>query len=220
MMSRLSTFSVSLCAAIATVGLATSARADTAQARCDVYPIGEDTATSYGPCTFSQRQGFVTLTLEDGTTYELVPDPNQANTYTDQYGQRAIREDGLGEIGTIYRLADVSIFVYWDGGETSANTAAINEPQRGGGWVPCSIVAPTYDSQCETDVIFGDPGNSSLTLYGVTGTEHHLAFYGGALHAIDPGDNLQTQYLDGQYFININDEEFFRLDEIVVTGID
>jgi hypothetical protein len=155
--------------------------------------------------------------LQDGTTYELSPSATQAATYTDQNGRPATREDGLGDAGVIYRLADVSIFVYWAGADTVASTS---EPRRGAGNVPCSIVAPTYDSMCEANVVFGDPGNSTLTLIGVTGNEHHLSYYSGALHSTDPQDDLLVQYLNGEYLININDEEFFRLDEIIVTGVD
>lgn len=213
---KFQSLSLALATTVASLGIAFSAQADTTEARCDVYPRGSDTATSYGPCTFSQRQGYVTITLEDGTTYELTPSPNQAATYTDQNGRPATREDGgLGDAGVIYRLADVSIFVYW-----STESVSSTEPRRGRGNVPCSIVEPTYDSMCEAKVVFGDPGNSSLTLIGVTGNKHHLAYYDGALHSTDPGDEVLVQYLNGQYLVNINDEEFFQLDEIIVTGVD
>jgi hypothetical protein len=215
------TLSLSLAAAIASLGIAFSAKADTTQARCDVYPRGEDTVLSYGPCTFSQRQGYVTITLEDGTTYELSPDPKRAAIYTDQDGRRATREDTGDTSVTIYRLADVSIFVYWGAGDTgSGNTVAYREPQRGGGYFPCSIVQPDYEDTCEASVVFGDPGNATLTLTGVMGSEHHLAVYEGELYSTDVNDEVLVQVLDGIYYVNINDEEFFQLDEIIVTGAD
>lgn len=201
------------------LGLATVAKADTTPARCDVYPRGEDTATSYGPCTFSQSQGYVTITLEDGTTYELSPDPNRAATYTDQSGRTATREDALGMGGTIYRLADVSIYVYWNEGNSNAGTSvAISEPRRGGGLIPCSVIQPDYEQTCEASVVFGDPGNAAITITGFTGNEHHLAIFNGDLYSTDVNDEVLVQYLDGIYYININDEEFFQLDETIVRG--
>jgi hypothetical protein len=197
-----------------TLGLGLTAQADTTDARCDVYPRGEDSATSSGACTFSQRQGYVTITLEDGTTYELSPSPTQAATYTDQNGRPATREDGLGTAGTIYRLADVSIFVYWD------ETAISSEPRRGEGNIPCSAGQPSYDSMCEASVLFGDPGNSSILLIGPMGNEHHLTYYNGAIHSLDSSDEVLVQYLNGEYLVNINDSEFFKLDEIIITGAD
>lgn len=204
---------------LSSLALTATAKADTTQARCDIYPRGEDTATSYGPCTFSQSQGYVTITLEDGTTYELSPDPNRAATYTDQSGRTATREDALGMDGTIYRLADVSIYVYWNAGNSNAgSTAAISEPRRGGGFIPCSVIQPDYEQTCEASVVFGDPGNAAITITGFTGNEHHFAIFNGDLYSTDVNDEVLVQYLDGIYYVNINDEEFFQLDEIIVRG--
>ncbi len=88
--------------------------ADTVQARCDVYPKGEDRATSSGLCTFSQRQGYVGIQLKNGSRVELTPDAVKPNTYIDQNGKPARREIMEGKLGQVYRLATQSIFVYWD----------------------------------------------------------------------------------------------------------
>jgi len=100
--------------AIASLSLAVSVKADTVQARCDVYPKGEDRATSSGPCTFSQRQGVVGIQLQNGKRYDLVPVGNNPGNYRDQNGKAAYRQSGLGDKGQIYRLATESIYVYWD----------------------------------------------------------------------------------------------------------
>lgn len=99
---------------IVCLGVAMSARADTVDARCDVYPKGEDRAMSSGACTFSQRQGAVGIQLQNGQRYDLRPVGNQAGSYEDQDGKPAYRQSGLGKMGQIYRLAQVSIYVYWD----------------------------------------------------------------------------------------------------------
>ncbi|MFB2875345.1 hypothetical protein [Floridanema aerugineum] len=106
---------------ITSLGITLAAKADTVTARCDVYPKGEDRATSTGPCTFSQRQGFVSIQLENGRRYELRPVGNQPGNYQDQNGQRAFRQSGLGDKGQIYRLANQSIYVYWDTGSSNDN---------------------------------------------------------------------------------------------------
>lgn len=100
--------------AVTSLGIAVSALADTVKARCDVYPKGEDRATSSGLCTFSQRQGFVGIQLGNGKRYDLSPVGNQPGNYRDQNGKAAYRQMGLGDKGQIYRLATESIFVYWD----------------------------------------------------------------------------------------------------------
>lgn len=112
--------------AIASLSLILPAKADTVTARCDLYPKGEDRATSSGPCTFSQRQGFVSIQLQNGRRYELRPVGNRPGDYQDQNGQPAYRQSGLGDKGQIYRLANQSIYVYWDTapyGENSTNTS-------------------------------------------------------------------------------------------------
>ncbi|MCL6434735.1 MAG: SH3 domain-containing protein [Leptolyngbyaceae cyanobacterium HOT.MB2.61] len=100
--------------AIASCGITVTAKADTVNARCDVYPKGEDRATFSGPCTFSQRQGVVGIQLKNGRRYDLTPYGNQPGNYRDQNGRAAYRQSGMGNKGQIYRLATESIFVYWD----------------------------------------------------------------------------------------------------------
>jgi hypothetical protein len=97
----------------ASLGLAQVTRADTVNARCDVYPKGEDKATFSGPCTFSQRQGAVGIELKTGQRYDLSPVGDQPGNYVDQQGKKAYRQAGLGDKGQIYRLSTESIFVYW-----------------------------------------------------------------------------------------------------------
>jgi hypothetical protein len=96
------------------LGTVVAVKADTVQARCDVYPKGEDRATSSGLCTFSQRQGAVGIQLQDGQRYDLSPVGDEAGNYVDQNGQAAYRQAGLGDAGQIYRFATESIYVYWD----------------------------------------------------------------------------------------------------------
>jgi hypothetical protein len=110
--------------AIASFGITVTAKADTVNARCDVYPKGEDRATSSSLCTFSQRQGAVSIQLENGKRYELSPVGDQPGNYLDQDGQAAYRQSGLDDKGQIYRFATESIFVYWDTapyGQNSSN---------------------------------------------------------------------------------------------------
>jgi hypothetical protein len=132
--------------------LATSARADTVQARCDLYPKGEDRASAVVPCTFSQRQGYVSIQLPDGVRHELSPKGDQPGTYVDEKGRPAHVNSGLGTRGLIYRLADKSIYVYWDtAGLPGARAAS------------ASAAAPT--AVAATAPV---PFEKTLTLQGIT----------------------------------------------------
>ncbi|QLE44918.1 hypothetical protein FD723_25820 [Nostoc sp. C052] len=124
--------------AIASLSFPASVKADTVNARCDVFPKGEDRATSSGPCTFSQRQGTVSIQLENGNSYDLLPSGNRPGNYRDQNGNAAYRQAGLGDRGQIYRLANESIFVYWDtsanrqnSGNRNGRVAARRQPEAG-----------------------------------------------------------------------------------------
>lgn len=97
-------FAVTL--AIASLGITISAKADTVTARCDVFPRGEDRATSSGLCTFSQRQGFVSIELQDGRRYELSPVGDQPGNYLDQNGRAAYRQSGMGDGGPVLSPRD------------------------------------------------------------------------------------------------------------------
>ncbi|MDH5209746.1 MAG: PliI family lysozyme inhibitor of I-type lysozyme [Burkholderiaceae bacterium] len=103
-----------LAALLALLLAGTAARADTVQARCDIYPKGHDKASAVIPCTFSQRQGYVSIDRSDGVRHELAPKGDRAGHYVDERGRPAYRQSGLGKRGQIYRLADESVYVYWD----------------------------------------------------------------------------------------------------------
>ena len=98
-----------------------STRADSTQARCDIYPKGEDHISSMQACTFSQRQGYITIAREDGVTHDLSPVGDTPGNFKDANGKAVYRQKGLGDQGQIFRFADESVFVYW-------STAAL-EPQ-------------------------------------------------------------------------------------------
>lgn len=89
-------------------------QADSVKARCDVFPKGEDRATSSSLCIFSQRQGFVSILLKNGQRVELTPRGNEPTAYLDANGMPATREIADQGAIQIFRLAKQSIFVYWD----------------------------------------------------------------------------------------------------------
>jgi hypothetical protein len=103
--------------ALCLAGLAAGARADTVDARCAIYPKGSDKAAAVLACSFSQRQGYVRIQRSDGVEHELRPVGSDPGRYVDAQGRAVRRESGLGKAGQIYRLADQSVYVYWDRAE-------------------------------------------------------------------------------------------------------
>lgn len=101
-------------ACLLAAALAASARADTVDARCDIYRKGSDKAAAVLACSFSQRQGYVHIRRSDGVDIDLRPVGDNPGRYVDAQGRPAYRQSGLGRRGQIYRLADESVYVYWD----------------------------------------------------------------------------------------------------------
>jgi hypothetical protein len=101
-------------AAIALAVWASPSIADWTEARCEIYPKGSDKLEKVVPCTFGQRQGYITITREDGVTHDLSPVGDAPGNFRDQDGRPVYRQSGLGSEGQIFRFPDISIFLYWD----------------------------------------------------------------------------------------------------------
>jgi hypothetical protein len=95
-------------ASLLTVCISSISQADSIDSRCDIYPKGEDKASKVVNCTFSQRQGFITISREDGITYDLKP--TGTNKYTDQNGKPVTKEIDGNTL--IFRFQKESVYVY------------------------------------------------------------------------------------------------------------
>jgi hypothetical protein len=126
---KLSNTLLATAAAIASLGFTLSAKADTVNARCDYYPNGQRRATISKPCTFSQRQGYVSIEWSDGVRNEFTPVGSSPGNYVDQRGGRVYRQAGLGDKGQIFKMPSGSIYVYWN--SAAANPQPVPTTQRG-----------------------------------------------------------------------------------------
>lgn len=147
-----------LFAVLPTLVLSPAARADTAPARCDIYPKGDDKASAVLPCTFSQRQGYVSIERSDGVRYELAPKGDRPGNFIDGRGRPAYRQSGLGKLGQIYRLVDESVFVYWD-------TAGIANGSGGG--PAARTTDPVVGSKAPKAAALQVPFERTLELQGI-----------------------------------------------------
>jgi hypothetical protein len=79
-------------AILGTLVLGTSthvSHADTTEAMCVVHKQGEKKNAS-GPCDFSQREGYVSIKLRNGDSYELRPG-EKPNHFKDMKGNKVVR---------------------------------------------------------------------------------------------------------------------------------
>jgi hypothetical protein len=88
--------------------------ADSTDAACEVYPRGEDHTDVLIACSFSQRQGYITIIRSDGVSHELSPVGDHPGNFKDQLGHSITRQSGLGDQGQIFRFPEESVYVYWN----------------------------------------------------------------------------------------------------------
>jgi hypothetical protein len=110
-------------ATILALGTAVSvARADSSEANCQVRKDGETKQGRSGPCTFSQRQGYIDIDLRNGDTYSLSP-ANKADHFKDQKGNKVVRTQAGGNTQEFK----------WEGGTKVIVTFGAAESSSGGG---------------------------------------------------------------------------------------
>jgi hypothetical protein len=106
-----------------------AASADTNYSMCEVRKDGETKKGASGPCTFSQRQGYVDIDLRNGDTYSLRP-MDKANHFKDQKGNTVVRTTTGG--GTHeYKWEHKRIIVTFGGGASSYGGGSSNDHSQG-----------------------------------------------------------------------------------------
>ena len=217
-------FLTGLCALFGLVGAAT---ADSTDARCDIYPAGEDHASAMIACTFSQRQGYITIYRSDDVVHDLSPTGDAPGNYVDQTGQVVYRQSGLGKDGLIFRFPAESVFVYWDASslsalnpedaETSPTAPYTTAQYDATTLLTCSLNEPLADKNCPAGILRGDPGSASVRVMRPDGEERVLNFDGEKVSTPDGGD-LNWETLEGDWYINIDSLEFYLVPEAAIFG--
>lgn len=136
-MKTLFAFSTSLIL-LGTVALSLTARADTTEATCEVRKDGEAKAGQSGACTFSQRQGYVDISLRNGESWNLTPG-DAANQYRDQKGNKVVRTvEGQDHI---YKWPNKKITVRFGGNSAANASGGVGDLQDmvNGRWVGAEV---------------------------------------------------------------------------------
>jgi hypothetical protein len=167
--------------------------ADWTQARCEIYPKGSDKLETMVPCTFSQRQGSITITREDGVTYELSPVGDRPGNFRDQDGHAVYRQSGLGEAGLIFRLPSESLFVYWDNAASPSadadNATAPFATRRDGGsydattLLRCKAAGDREYGNCPAGILRMEDGQASIVIQSQLGQQFTINFMSDYVNA-------------------------------------
>lgn len=138
------------------------------------------------PCTFGQRQGFITITREDGVTHELAPVGDAPGSFRDQNGNPVYRESGLGSEGQIFRFTDISIFLYWNTAALHAaaedNATAPFAPRNAGGeydattLLRCKAAGDESYGSCPAGILRMENRQASIVVQNQLGAQFTLNF--------------------------------------------
>lgn len=107
-----------LLAVMAGLTVPAPALSDQAKADCDMRERGDKKRNQSGPCEFSQRQGYIDITLNNGKTYSLSPSGNP-DTFKDQDGKRVKRTEAGGNMHK-YKWEHKNLTVRFNGSSASS----------------------------------------------------------------------------------------------------
>jgi hypothetical protein len=104
------------------------ARADSVRAECGFATTATAPRSETSACMFSQRQGYIYISVDGGPEINLKPVEETPGNYVDEDGQPVYRRSGLGEQGVIFALPDRFLFVYWARDLQSCDGTVIASP--------------------------------------------------------------------------------------------
>lgn len=219
---------IGLAIACAGMGLmAGMARADTVPASCDVYPAGSDRAQATVGCSFSQRQGYITIDRDDGVTHDLSPAGDGPASYVDADGRPVQREDALGDQGLIFRFQDISLYVWWnaDRGEPTAPTA--DHPYSTADYdataiLPCRRLPDGPRQSCPAGVLRMEGGQASVVVRDPEGAEFTINILNdtatGQSYVNATNRQADAVLADDVWQVTINGTQLYELPLVLVTG--
>lgn len=99
--------------------------ADTVTAYCALASDYRTARSASSNCTFSQRQGFISVRIGHDIQINLSPSGDTAGNYIDHNGFSAYRRSGLGSAGLIFQMHQQFLYVYWSLQRHECDAAAL-----------------------------------------------------------------------------------------------
>ena len=203
--------------------VAPPAFADWTSARCDIYAAGEDHTDTMIGCTFSQRQGYVTITRDDAVTDDLSPVDDGPGIYRDQHGNEVRRELGLGDQGLVFRFPDESVFVYWS---TAALQPAAAEDNPTAPFstadydattlLRCRAVGESESATCPAGILRMEGGQASIVIQSRAGEQFTINFMSDYVNA---ANRTVDARLEGDtWIVVIDDTDVYEVPLAAIEG--
>jgi hypothetical protein len=198
-------------------------QADSTDARCDIYPAGEDHADAMLPCVFSQRQGYISITRDDGVRHELAPVGDKPGNFKDQDGRPVYRQSGLGDQGQIFRFENESVYVYW-------STAALEPVSDEDNWTApfttedfdattrlrCKAAGDSEFGSCPAGILRMEDGQASITVLSPGDEQFTINFMRDYINASNREVDAARQ--DDTWIVTVNGAEVYEVPLAAIEG--
>lgn len=201
---------------------AAQATGDSTDARCDIYPAGEDHTDVVIPCTFSQRQGYITIARSDGVTHDLSPEGETAGNFTDQHGQRVYRQSGLGDQGLVFRFPEESVFVYWStaalqaGDESNPTAPFTTDKYDATTLLSCRARADADAGRCPAGILRMEDGQASIVVLSPAGEQFTINFMSDYINATNR--EVEARMEGDTWIITIDSREIYEVPLAAIEG--
>ena len=198
------------------------AAADTTEAACEIYPRGEDHTDVMIPCTFSQRQGYVTIVRSDGVTHELSPVGDAPGNFTDQDGSAVYRQSGLGDQGQVFRLPNESVYVYWNTSMLEPNdeshpTWPFTTPEYDAtALLRCKASADAGYGQCPAGALRIGSGEASVVVQDPSGEQFTINFMKDYVNATNR--EVDARLVGDTWVLNFANGQFWEVPVALIEG--
>jgi hypothetical protein len=211
---------------LALSGWALPCAADWTTARCEIYPKGSDRLEKMVPCTFGQRQGAVTITREDGVTYDLAPLGDTPGNYRDQKGRAVYRQSGLGTAGQIFRFPDESVFVYWDNSASTPSeqdnpTAPFSTKYGGGDYnattlLRCKAATDSEYGNCPAGILRMESRQASIVIQSQLGEQLTINFMTDYVNAAN--HQVDAKLEGDTWIVTLDNGEVYEVPLAAIEG--
>ena len=203
--------------------IAAPAGADWTEARCDIYPAGSDHTDAIMGCTFSQRQGHVTITRQDGISHDLTPVGDQPRVYRDQHGYEVQREIGLGDAGLIFRFPDESVFVFWStaglqpaSGADNATAPFSTADYDATTLLRCRAVGADEFGRCPAGILRMEGGQASIVVESPAGEQFTINFMSDYINAANR--EVEARLEGDTWIVIIDDADIYEVPLAAIEG--
>jgi hypothetical protein len=208
---------------LAAVAWVDTSAADSTDARCDIYPKGSDHTDVMIPCTFSQRQGHITIARSDGVTHQLSPFGDKPGDFRDQRNRTVFRVKGLGDQGVIFRFPNESVYVYWSTAGLQPATEENNptwpfttEEYDATTLLRCKASGASEFGACPAGVVRMGEGQGSVVVQNQSGEQFTINFMTDYVNATNR--EVEAEFEGDTWILHFANGEVWEVPRALIEG--